>query len=126
MRLLAAVFATLIAAPAIAQPYPPPYAAPANPQQEFDWRTQHEMLRQQMVQQQNQLMALEAQMRANQALADIQAQKSLSQSYPRAAQPPPRAGAVLPRIDTSKLASIPDSALADSNRKVLDAAANRR
>lgn len=119
--LLAAAVA--LAGPAFAQPYPAqPYPAPANPQQEFDWRTQQEMLRQQMVQQQNQMMALEAQIRAQQAIQDVRAQSQSVRLPPVDTTP----GRALPHIDTSKLASIPDSALADSNRKVLDAANNRR
>lgn len=125
MRPLPAVIAALaaIAQTAFAQPYPAqPYPSPPNPQQDFEWRTQQEALRQQMVQQQNQMMALEAQVRAQQAIQDVRAQAQSVRLPPVDARP----GQALPRIDVSKLASIPDSALADSNRKVIDAANNRR
>lgn len=125
MRLFAATLAAVLAAPilgpaALAQPYPSQPYQP-NPQQDFDWRTQQEMLRQQMVQQQNQMMALEAQMRAQQAIQDVRAQSQSARLPPVDTTP----GHALPHIDTSRLAAIPDSALAESNRKVLDAA-NRR
>ena len=111
--LLAATVASL-AAPAAAQ-LPPP--APNSPQY-AEMLAQQEMARQQLVQQQNQLMALEAQLRTQQALADVQALKVV----PRIPVPDTSPGRALPHIDAGDLASIPDSALADSNRKVLDAA----
>jgi hypothetical protein len=79
---------------------------------------QQEMARQQLIQQQNQIMALEAQIRTQQGLADVQAMAV----SPRLTPPNVSSGHALPHIDTSRLASMPDSALADSNRKVLDAA----
>ena len=119
--ILAAVLFGL-AAPAASAQLVPAYPAPPNPQQDFEWRQQQEALRQQMIQQQNQMMALEAQMRAQQAIQDVRAQ-SQGVRLPSVDTTP---GRVLPRLDASKLASIPDSALADSNRKVLDAASGRR
>ena len=121
LAILAAPLALLAASPAFAQfvPAPPPgtLAAP-----DPGAMALQEMQRQQLVQQQNQIMSLEAQLRTQQALADLRA---LAVS-PRLPPPHLNSKAPPPQIDTGQLASIPDSALADSNRKVLDAADNHR
>jgi len=117
MRAFAAIAVTAavasLAAPAAAQFLP---AVPNSPQY-AEMLAQQEAARQQLVQQQNQLMSLEAQLRTQQALADVRALTVV----PRIAPPDTRPGHALPQIDTGQLASIPDSALADSNRKVLEA-----
>jgi hypothetical protein len=105
-----------VAAPAMAQV---PMQMPTQPwtAQNAIILQQQESTRQQLVQQQNQLMSMDAQMRVQQGLSEIQAQAQ-SPQLPLPIMGP--AGA-LPQMDTSQLATIPDSALADSNRKVLDA-----
>jgi hypothetical protein len=123
MRSLALLLALTFASPALAQVAPVPGfpASPITPQDNGLMALQ-EMQRQQLVQQQNQLMSLEAQMRAQQSIQDVRAMSVA----PRLTPPDTTPGHALPNIDTSQLASIPDSALADSNRKVLDATTNRR
>jgi hypothetical protein len=118
MRVLvvpALLAAASLAAPASAQLFPAPGIG--NPQY-AEALAQQEMARQQLIQQQNQIMALEAQIRTQQAMADVQALTVV----PRLTPPDTTAGHTLPHFDASRLASIPDDALADSNRKVLDAA----
>jgi len=124
MRLTLFAFAALgLASPALGQVLPsPPLNSALSLSQEFMLRQQQEATRQQLIQQQNQLMTLEAQMRTQQALSEVRAQ---AQS-PVLPLPDVTAGRPLPQIDTSQLASIPDAALADSNRKVLEAAGGRR
>jgi len=78
------------------------------------------MADQRAVAQHNELMNLEAQIRTQRALSDVQAQ-----SYRPILATPPSSGAQ-PQIDTSRLASIPDSRLAASNAAVKAAAENRR
>jgi hypothetical protein len=70
----------------------------------------------------NDLSRLEAQAQTNQALSDL----AILRARPALPSVPldPRTPPV--QIDVSKLASIPDSVLADSNAKVLAAAQNRR
>jgi hypothetical protein len=83
---------------------------------------QQEAMRQQLVQQQNQLQALDAQLRLQQSQLEIERLKV----SPRLPPPDTSSGKALPQIDVSQLASIPDAALADSNKRVLDAANNHR
>lgn len=111
------------ATPALAQlaPIPLPPPNPNTPQYQELW-AQQEMMRQQQIALQNQLTALEAQVRTEQAIAATQAQRV----NPRLPLPEVSRGGPLPSIDTGALASIPDSALAESNKRVLDAAGNRR
>jgi hypothetical protein len=71
----------------------------------------------------NELAALQARAQSEQAVSHLQAQR-VSPALPSPAVSD--AAARLPVIDTSKLASIPDAALAQSNARVLAAAANRR
>jgi hypothetical protein len=122
MYRLVLLLALGFASPALAQIAPVPGfpVSPITPQDSGLMALQ-EMQRQQLVQQQNQLMSLEAQMRAQQAVADVHTMSIA----PRLTPPDTTPGHALPNIDTSQLASIPDAALADSNRKVLDAANNR-
>lgn len=69
----------------------------------------------------NELATLQARLQSDQAVANLQAQRS----------PPPLAGLWVastppPLIDTSKLVSIPDATLAQSNARIRTAAGNRR
>jgi hypothetical protein len=123
MRLPLLVVTTLaIAPPAMAQIISPPGLGLGLRPQDAIVQQQLESSRQQLIQQQNQLMTLDAQMRTQQALSQVQAQAV----SPRLPEPDVTPGRPLPQIDTSQLASIPDAALADSNKKVLQAAGNRR
>ncbi len=70
----------------------------------------------------NDIARLDAQAQTNQALAGLAAQQARSVSPPVPRDP----NAPLPVIDASKLISIPDAELADSNAKVRAAAANRK
>jgi hypothetical protein len=110
--------AALVASPAMAQ-FINPGASRA---QQFELQQQQETTRQQLIQQQNQITTLDAQMRTQQALSQVQAQAQA----PLLPLPDVTPGRPLPQIDTSQLASIPDSTLADSNKKVLDAVNGRR
>jgi len=70
----------------------------------------------------NELSRLDAQVQTSQALTGLAAQRApvLLPTVPFNPKAP------APRIDVSKLASIPDAALADSNAKVRAASQNRR
>lgn len=85
-------------------------------------QAQQDMARQREIARQNEIMALEARLRAEQGLADVRAQ-SLT---PRLPPIPSQGAGPPPDIDTSQLTSIPDAALADSDRRVREAARNRR
>lgn len=104
-----------VAGPAAAQAY-----GPINPLEFDHLRAQQQAAERRAIDQANQLMALEARLRADQADLDLRQQRQ-----------PPGAPALRfePAYRTPTLAakypSVPDSALADSNRKV-QAAANRR
>jgi hypothetical protein len=74
------------------------------------------------IQQDNERMALEARLRASQAVLDLELQRALP---PQVSLPPyPGAGAPAQPFDVSKLPSIPDAALAASNKRVRDAVKN--
>ena len=118
MRALILLAACAAATPALGQQPP---GVTWTPNLDLEYRQQQEQVRQQMVRQQNDLMNLEAQMRDQQAMQDIREQRSFAQPPTQAISP----GAP-PRIDTGQLASIPDKALAESNKRVLDASQNRR
>ncbi|HEY0650731.1 hypothetical protein, partial [Phenylobacterium sp.] len=96
------------------------YAQPVLQQLE-DLRMQQEAANRRAIDQSNQLMALEARLRADQASADLQ------RSAPRVPElryePSTRRGTA---AAAARFPSIPDAALADSNRRVQDAARNRR
>ena len=71
----------------------------------------------------NELSALQARVQSEQALSDIAASRArpaLPTLPPGSALGPPA------KIDSSRLASIPDAELADSNARVRAAAANRK
>lgn len=69
----------------------------------------------------NELATLQTRLQSDQAVASLQAQRS---PQPPAALPGPQAAPS--GIDTSKLVSIPDATLAQSNARIRAAAANRR
>lgn len=121
----AALLAVLLAAagsPALAQSFHPlPPQTPIQPQYNELW-AQQEMARQQAIALQNQLTAVEAQQRTDEAIANVQAQRI----NPRLPLPDATGATALPSIDAGTLASIPDAALAESNKRVLDVAQNRR
>ena len=128
---LAAALTLAAAWPAVAQvpprplPIPPPPIAANSLETNAIWARQEaldEIARQQSVARQNQLMSFEAQIRTEQNLRSTPGLQ-LPASIPL---PDVRGAGPYPQIDTGDLASIPDSVLADSNRKVLEAAANRR
>ena len=119
---LLALLIAASAAPAAAQVVPLPLpASPVQPQYNELW-AQQEMARQQAIALQNQLTAVEAQQRTDEAIANVQAQRI----NPRLPLPDATGATALPSIDAGTLASIPDAALAESNKRVLDAAQNRR
>ena len=70
----------------------------------------------------NEISVLQARVQSEQAMSDIAALRARP-ALPTVALGP---NAPAPVIDTSKLASIPDAALADSDAKVRAAAANRK
>ena len=114
MRALIAVIAlTAAAAPAAAQ----------TSSQIADLQMQQQLAQQRAVALHNELFTLETRMRTEQAILDLQLQRALPARVPELPYP-----VAAPRgtIDTSKLPSIPDAALAASNRRVQDAAKNRR
>jgi len=96
-------------------------------QQQFDLnaraaelRAQQNLADQRSVILENRLNNLEAQQRTQQAFDDLQAQTRTPQL------PAPYPGAPPPQIDTSNMATIPDSTLEESNARVRAAAGNRR
>lgn len=105
-------------APALPPPLvPPPAPSAAFLAQQSAFLVQQEQAREQAIQQQNDLMRLEAQVRTEQAIADIQAGRALPPLPPPDTRGPPP----YPQIDTSDLPSIPDKLLQQSNQRVLDA-----
>ena len=117
IRAAIVVLALAAAAPAAAQDYLPLTWA-----QDAERNAAAAAARQRDVQLTNDLSRLQAQAQTNQALADIAALQArpVVPSVPASPNAPP------PVIDVSKLASIPDAALADSDAKVRAAARNRR
>jgi len=113
MRVLTAVLMLAIAAPAAAQPLST---------QMDELRAQQEAAQRRAIDQANQMMALEARLRAEQAAAELQ-------------RPPPRvpefrykpaAGAGFTPALPPNYPAVPEDALAQSNQRVQDAARNRR
>jgi len=112
MRTLIAVIALAAASTAAAQPL-------TQQLQLDELRMQQQDAQRRAIDQSNQLMALEARLRAEQATSDLR------QGAPRAPElryEPGRRGASA----AARYPSIPDAALADSNRRVQNAARNRR
>ncbi|THD82586.1 MAG: hypothetical protein E7812_01710 [Phenylobacterium sp.] len=121
MRALLVLTAALFASPAIAQRAPLPPVAITPPIASWQYNAllvQQEEARQRAIQQDGQLNALDAQLRVQQSIADLQAQRN----PPRIPAPDPASGPPYPQIDASQLADIPDAALAASNQRVLDVA----
>lgn len=125
MRLAAILFVlSAAAAPAAAQDLLSAQRAAVQAQIN-ELQAQAELVRQQEVSSHNQLMALDARLRTEQGVADIRSQAYIPRLPPVAAARPATAAAPPPSMDTGQLASIPDAALADSNRRVREAAQNR-
>ena len=87
-----------------------------------DLRVQQQAAERRFIDQSNQLQALENRLRADQASADLTAQRA-GVRVPQLRYPDPTVGA---SAVTPKYPSMPDAALADSNKRVQDAARNRR
>jgi hypothetical protein len=111
MRALAALILLAAATPAAAQT--PDLDA---------LRFQQQQLQQRNVAQTNELMALEARLKAEQAVAEQQ----LARAPVRVPEPLYTSSTPRAKLDTSKLPSIPDAALADSNRRVQAIVGGRR
>jgi hypothetical protein len=111
--ILAAVMAAAAASPAAAQ-----FVSP----QLEELRMQQEAAQRRAIDQSNQLMALEARLRADQATADLQ------RPAPRVPEVryKPAAGTGFTRATPPGYPSIPETTLADSNKRVRDAAKERR
>lgn len=122
MRALLAILALGAAVPAAAQPLAQDLGqAGVQLQLRLDeLRAQQQLLQQREVAQHNELMALEARLRTEQNLARIQAERTPTR-LPQLPYPAPPG-----TIDTSKLPSIPDKALAESDRRVRDILRERR
>ena len=114
MRTLVVLLTLVMAGPAMAQPYLAVQARDAQTQADL------QALRYRDIQVTNELAALQARAQADQALANLQATRTtpVLPTYGGGGRP-----AV---IDTSKLISIPDALLAQSNARVRAAANNRR
>lgn len=114
--LVAGLVASLaLAAPAAAQDFG------ATTQMQLDaLRLQQQLDQQRSVAQHNELMALDARLRAEQAARTLEAQRAPT-ALPRTPYSGPPA-----QIDTSRLPSIPDEALAESNRRVREISKNPR
>ena len=116
MRTLLPVIALFAAAgPAMAQP--------TTPAQLEDLRARLEASERQSVARSNELMALEARQRADQAVYDLQAQRQLPPTVPALRYEP--GAPVTPASVLARYPSMPDAALADSNKRVQAAATNR-
>lgn len=114
MRLLL-LLASLAATPVVAQDF-----GGLTQSQIDDLRAQQQLAQQRMIAQENELRAIESRLRTEQAVAEQQAARApfrLPEPIPGA---PPRT------IPIEKLPSISDAALAESNRRVREAAKNRR
>lgn len=118
MRALVVILALGAAAPAAAQGLGQTNAL--NQLRMDELRAQQQLLQQQSVAQHNELMALDARLRTEQHAARIQAERAPVRlpQLPHPAAPPGN-------IDTSKLPSIPDEALAESNGRVREISKNR-
>ena len=117
MRALIALLA-LAATPAAAQDLFGPSQFQLN-----DLQAQQQLAQQRAVALQNELFALEARLKTEQAITNLTLQRALP---PRLPELPYPVAAPTGRIDTSKLPSIPDAALAASNRRVQEASQNHR
>ena len=82
-------------------------------------RAQQEAAARRAVAQTNELMALEARLRTEQAITDLRLQRDAPRLPERRYEPP--ASAVTTPSVTPKYPSVPDALLADSNRRVREA-----
>jgi hypothetical protein len=117
MRPLLIALALSAATPAAAQ------VGTVNQFQLDNLQAQQEAAQRAAVAQANQLMSLEANLRAQQAINELQFQRALPARLPELPYPQ-SAGAS--EIDISKLPSIPDAALAASNKRVQDVVKKKR
>lgn len=115
MRVLVAILVLATGAPAAAQDY-----RATMDMRDGQLAAEAQAARQREVELTNRRSVLESQMSSEQAMRDLQAMS------PRPSMPLPAPNAPPPIIDSSKLASIPDAVLADSNARVRAGAANRR
>ena len=113
--ILASLLLAAVATPAAAQLAP-------NSIQLDDLRARVESIERQNVARSNEVMSQEAQTRAQSAVTDLQAQRDFPPSIPELRYEPQ-----LPAVAPGQLKypSVPDAALADSNKRVQAAAANR-
>lgn len=118
MRAALLIFALAAATPAAAQ-----VVTPLDQMQLETLRMQQESMARRLIDQQNQLMAAEAQARADRAALELRLQRDLPVRVP---EPPARSTPSVTNAPPPVFPSIPDAALADSNRKVRDAVRNRR
>jgi len=118
MRVLIVTAALAAAAPAWAQS-PTPYT---DQLRLGEIQAQQDLARNRAIAQENELMALDARLRTEQALRDIQVQRSLPPlpTLPDDPKRPP------PVLDTSGVATIPDDRLEASNQRVREASETRR
>lgn len=115
MRFLLALALLTTAGPAFAQTDHRTLA------REQELRVQQQMLQQRSIALENQLNAIDARVRTEQALSDLRVQ----QLTPPLRLPDDPA-AISPSIAQGGFASVPDDRLADSNRRVREASGNRR
>lgn len=116
----ALILAFLLAAgPVAAQPTPIPSL------QLDALRMEQEAALRRMIDQQNQLMAAEAKGRADEAALQLQLQRDLPPRPPELRYEP-AVGATPGAAATPVFSTTPEAALADSNRRVQEAARNRR
>jgi hypothetical protein len=100
-----------------------PAAAQLNQFQIDDLRAQQQAAERRAIDQANQIQALETRLRADQASADLATLRAGARAPTlRYGDPTVAPGAAA----TAKYPSMPDATLADSNRRVQDAARNRR
>jgi hypothetical protein len=119
MESMRAILASLILAAAAT---PAAGQVPLNAFELNDLRARQDAAERAAVARSNELMSLEARLRADQAVADLQALRA-PPAIPNLRYDPPLTGA---SKAPSKYPSMPDAALAESNRRVQAAAANRR
>lgn len=123
MRIVPALMVLVVAGPATAQIYTNQSYLGLQGARDAQVQADLQALRYRDVQVTNELAALQARAQAEQALSNLAAGRAPA---PPANLAPAVTGGGAPVVDTSKLASIPDSALAQSNARVRAAADNRR
>jgi len=120
MRIALASLMFVMAGAATAQPYLSLQARDAQIQHDLD------ALRYRDVQVTNELAAAQARAQADQALSNLQAGRAAAILLNAQAPGAYASGGSLPVVDTTKLVSIPDAVLAQSNARIRAAADNRR